>query len=356
MALTELQAQPNLEVTTSKLFSKWLFEQKVSLVFSTNQANKVFFLGINQQGRLSIFERTFERPTALHGIGRQTLLMASSYQVWRFENALSEGKISNGYDGLMVPQVAWTTGALEVHDLNMLKDGSCIFANTRFSCVSRVSERYSFEMVWKPYFVSQIVPEDRCHLSGIAVGEGKLKFATAFAATDTFEGWNTQVEKGGVVIDVESNTLLSKGLYMPNSPVFYKEKLYILNSGTGELGEIDLKNGQFTPICFCPGYARGLTIKNGYAIVGLSKFRKSKNKTDLPVERRLARDKKEAKASIAVINLENGNLLHTFALEGFVNEVFDVTHLEGIFCPSSIGIMNDEIRHTITIGDGALSH
>lgn len=50
-------------------------------------------------------------------------------------------------------------------------------------------------------------------------------------------------------------------------------KLWLLNSGTGELGHVDLASGSFVPSCFLPGYARGLAFTGDYALVGLSKAR-----------------------------------------------------------------------------------
>ena len=83
---------------------------------TTYQTGKLFLIGLQPNGRLSIFERTFNRCMGLWGNG-QTLWMSSLFQLWRFENVLDAGQLANGYDRLYVPQVGYTTGDIDVHDV-----------------------------------------------------------------------------------------------------------------------------------------------------------------------------------------------------------------------------------------------
>ncbi len=79
--------EPWVEVSGSPHLAAWMAEQNVSLAFTTYQTGKLFFLGRHADGRLTVFERTFNRCMGLWGDG-QTLWMSSLYQLWRFENAL----------------------------------------------------------------------------------------------------------------------------------------------------------------------------------------------------------------------------------------------------------------------------
>ncbi len=56
--------------------------------------------------------------------------MSSLYQLWRFENVLAPGQPQDGYDRLYVPQVAYTTGDLDIHDVAVDADGRIVFVNT----------------------------------------------------------------------------------------------------------------------------------------------------------------------------------------------------------------------------------
>ena len=84
------------------------------------------------------------------------------------------------------------------------------------------------------------------------------------------DGWRDRRADGGLVMDVTTDAIVAEGLSMPHSPRLSAGRLYVLNSGTGEFGIVDLDARRFEPIAFCPGYARGLAFAQGYAIVGLS--------------------------------------------------------------------------------------
>ena len=105
--------------------------------------------------------------------------------------------------------------------------------------MATLSPDYSFVPLWQPPFISKLVPEDRCHLNGLAMVEGKPGYMTACSATDTAAGWRNCRSDGGVVIDVKQNEIIATGLSMPHSPRWYKGKLWLLNSGTGELGYLE---------------------------------------------------------------------------------------------------------------------
>src|SRR5262245_1944187 len=86
---------PKFEFQCSRQFTAWMAQERVSLVFTTYQVGKVFWLGLQPDGRLEIFNRTFARCMGLHATP-QTLYMSSLYQLWRFENSLAPSQNHNG--------------------------------------------------------------------------------------------------------------------------------------------------------------------------------------------------------------------------------------------------------------------
>lgn len=353
-----------LEITASRQFTPWLLEQFLSLVFTTYQAGKVFLIGLQPNGKLSVFERTFERCMGLFTV-QNSLYLSSLYQLWRFENALESGQAYQEYDGLFVPQVGYVTGDLDIHDLAISnsqfpsqnlgdkKDFSqLIFVNTLFSCLATVSETHSFVPLWQPSFISKLAAEDRCHLNGLALMDGKAKYVTSVSESDVAEGWRDYRVDGGCVIDVESNEVILRGLSMPHSPRWYQNKLWLLNSGTGEFGYVDLKQGKFEPVVFCPGYLRGCVFHGDFAIVGISQPRHNKTFQGLPLDEKLAQKKAQPRCGLLVIDLKKGDIVHSLRLEGMVEELYDVAVLPGIRRPMLIGFKTDEIRRTLTIGNG----
>lgn len=337
-----------LEFMPSRQFPEWLAEHKLSLAFSTYQAGKLFFIGLQPNGRLSIFERTFNRSMGLWCDG-QTLWMTSLYQLWRFDNALRPGENHQGYDRLYVPQLAYTTGDVDAHDVAVDADGKPIFVNTLFSCLARPSDAKSFRPVWKPPFISRVLPEDRCHLNGLAMENGQPRFVTAVGETDVADGWREKRVGGGIVIDVAENQIVATGLSMPHSPRIYEDRLWLLNSGTGEFGYVDADSGKFEPIAFCPGYLRGLTFHGQFAIMGLSQPRESKTFAGLPLDAALEKHGATPLCALMVIDLKSGAAVHWLKIEGVVHELYDVVALPSIRRPMALGLKTDEIRRMLTI-------
>jgi uncharacterized protein (TIGR03032 family) len=151
-------------------------------------------------------------------------------------------------------------------------------SSTRSSiCLAITSERHSFTPIWKPPFVSKIIKEDRCHLNGLATEDGVPRYVTAVSKSDTIDGWRDRRVDGGIVIDVQTGEIVIGGLSMPHSPRLYRGKLWLLNSGTGEIGWIErrasARDTKFKVLAFCPGFVRGLAFHGKYAVVGLSKPR-----------------------------------------------------------------------------------
>lgn len=348
--MTNSSQQPQLEIMGSRQFSEWLAEQNISLAFTTYQTGKLFLIGLQPNGRLSIFERTFNRAMGLYATP-QTLYLSSLYQLWRFENALERGQDHQGYDRLYVPQIGYTTGDIDVHDIAIDQDGQILFINTLFGCLATVSEQYSFVPLWHPPFLSKLAAEDRCHLNGLAMENGIPRYVTSVGMTDVADGWRDRRRNGGCVVDIVKNEVILTGLSMPHSPRVYQDKLWVLNSGTGYFGYVDLSQSKFIPVTFCPGYLRGLAFIGNFAIVGLSKARGNRTFSDLELDDNLQAKDAEARCGLQVIDLQTGDIVHWMRIEGMIEELYDVCILPGVRRPMALGFKTDEIRRVITVGD-----
>lgn len=339
-----------LVLTPSRQFPNWLAEQGISLAFTTYQAGKLFLIGLQPDGRLSIFERTFNRCMGLWADG-QTLWMSSLYQLWRMENILPASEGYQGYDRVYVPQVGYTTGDIDIHDVAVDSEGNPVFAATLFGCLATVSERFSFKPLWKPDFLSKLAAEDRCHLNGLAMRDGKPAYVTAVSRSDVADGWRDRRKDGGIVVDVENNEIVLEGLSMPHSPRWHNGRLWLSNAGTGEFGYADLDAGKFVPIAFCPGFLRGASFTGDYAIVGLSMPRENRTFSGLPLDDRLKKADTDARCALQVIDLKSGDIVHWLRIEGVVEELYDVSVLPGVQRPMAIGFVSDEIRRVLTVDD-----
>jgi uncharacterized protein (TIGR03032 family) len=345
--------QPAFVLTTSRGFTGWLGATGGSLAFSTYQGGKLFFLGIKPDGSLSVFERSFPRSMGmgLTADGR-TLYLATQVQLYRFDNVLQPGQAEGVYDAVFRPSQTWITGDIDIHDVGIAADQTPVFANTLFNCLATPAQGYSFAPVWKPPFISRLAAEDRCHLNGLAMADGAPKYVTCISQSDVSDGWRDRRQDGGIVIDVPSGEIVAQGLSMPHSPRLHQGRLWLLNSGTGEFGHIDPANGQFTAVAFCPGYARGLTFVGNKAVVGLSRARENRTFAGLALEDALQKHDADARCGLLVIDLATGDITDWVRIEGVIDELFDVTSLPGLRCPTAIGLQGPEIRRAISLPPG----
>jgi uncharacterized protein (TIGR03032 family) len=350
--MTDIRAgEEKFALTSSRHFPDWLASTGGSLAFTTYQAGKLFLIGLQPDGRLSIFERSFPRCMGL-GVSEdgRSLILATEYQIQRFDNILAPGQTGEGdVDAVYAPHAAWVTGDVDAHDIGFGDGGRPVFVNTLFSCIAEASDGYSFKPLWKPDFISRLAAEDRCHLNGMAMADGRPRYATAVSRSDVADGWRDRRVGGGIVMDVESGGVVAEDLSMPHSPRLHAGRLWLLNSGTGEFGHVDPASGRFEPVAFCPGYARGLAFAGNHAIVGLSRARENRTFSGLPLEEELGRRDSDARCGLAVIDLVSGDMTGWVRIEGVVQELYDVAALPGVRRPSAIGFKTDEVKHVIAI-------
>jgi uncharacterized protein (TIGR03032 family) len=331
---------------TSRGFVEWLAGERLGLVLSTYHGGGLLFLGRKPGNELGLHVSAFERAMGTWTDG-QTLWVATTNILWRLENMLTPGRVQDGFDRVFVPRVGRVTGDLDVHDVAVGEDGNPVFVNTRFSCLATVDDRFSFRPLWKPPFVTALAPEDRCHLNGLAVEGGRPRYVTAVARTDAADAWRDHRAGGGVVMDVTTNEVVAEGLSMPHSPRLHGGRLWVLNSGAGQLGYVDLRGGKFEPVAFVPGYGRGLAFHGRYAVVGTSKPRRENAFRGLPLEQALAAKGAAPRCGLEVVETETGATVHWLRIESTLEELYDVAVLPGAVRPRALSFAGDAVAHRL---------
>jgi uncharacterized protein (TIGR03032 family) len=312
-----------------------LLDLNFTLALSTYQAGKVVFISAIDRDKLIQLPRTFDNAMGL-ATSENKLAVACKKHVIELKNfpALAHkypGK-EDTYDAMFVPSCKYFTGSLDLHDMNFL-DGKLLAINTLFSCISEVNSDYSFHPVWNPDFISELSPEDRCHLNGMAIKDERIEYVTALGATNEHHGWRKNKMQGGVILHVPSGEVVLSGLSMPHSPRIYNNKLFFLNSAQGELRIADTVSGTSDIIAKLGGFTRGMARMGDYLFIGISKLRHTtKDFSDLPIS-------KSSFAGIVVVYLPLGKPVGEIRYESSVDEVYDVKILPGLKRP---GILNEE--------------
>jgi uncharacterized protein (TIGR03032 family) len=316
-----------------------------SLLVSTYQANKLLVARVAGAG-LSMLVRTFDRPMGLAVAGRR-LAIGTRKEVWFLRDApdiAPRMEPAGHHDACFLPRLSHVTGDLGIHEIAWATDELWL-VSTRFSCLATLHPDYSFVPRWRPSFVTALAAEDRCHLNGVAVVGGTPRYVTALGTTDVRDGWRAEKPHGGCVMDVPSGEFVTRGLSMPHSPRWHDGRLWLLESGTGQLVLVDQATGRRQRVAELPGFARGLALSGPYAFVGLSKIRKTSAMDGVP----LAERREQLKCGVAVVDLRNGQVIGMLEFQTAVEEIFDVQLLPGLRFPEVIGFQQETIQHTFVV-------
>lgn len=322
------------EIHSSNL-TQLLEQLNCSIVITTYQAGQVITIGRNNQN-LSFSFSSF--PHAM-GIARTPsgLALATKNEVWQLngQRELAAAIAPAGtHDIAFLARSCHVTGPVMSHELAWC-GGDLVLVNTLCNCLAVPEAPWSFKPIWKPPFISDTTPSDRCHLNGVAISEDKSApdYVTMHGISGIENGWRDNKAIGGAIMEVSSGHLIARGLSMPHSPRLYNNKLYALNSGKGELLQIDRKSGEQHVIAELPGFTRGLDFIGNMALVGLSRIRESAVFGGLPLQERQG----DLRCGVALVDLELGKVQGHCWFNSGVEEIFSVLALPSFRNPKVIG-------------------
>ena len=330
-----------------------LFERlHISLVVSTYQAGKVILVR-HDGGMLNTHFRPFAKPMGL-ATDQARLTIGGSNTVWDYRNlpAVAPQLDPPGkHDACYLPRRIHVTGDIDIHELAYDRDHELWVVNTRFGCLCTLDADHSFTPRWRPPFVRALAPEDRCHLNGLAMVDGRPRYVTALGETDTAGGWRANKARGGVLLDVETNEILLRGLSMPHSPRWHQDTLWFLESGQGSLARADLQQGTWQTVAALPGFTRGLDFCGPLAFIGLSQVRETAVFSGIPLVERC----QERVCGVWVVHLETGQTAGFLRFEVGVQEIFAVQVLHGVRFPEVLEWGDERLSHSYVLPDAALA-
>jgi tetratricopeptide (TPR) repeat protein len=188
-------------------------------------------------------------------------------------------------------------------------------------------------------------------LNGIAMVDGRPKYVTALGETNTAGGWRANKARGGLLMDVETNEILLRGLSMPHSPRWYQGKLWVLESGEGTLAVVDLAQRTWRAVAQVPGFTRGIDFIGPLAFIGLSQVRESAVFSGIPLVQRL----KERTCGVWVVHIETGQTVGFLRFEAGVQEIFAVQILEDMRFPELLDWNDPRVSQSYVLPDEALA-
>ena len=331
-----------------------ILEQLVSaLLVTIYQAGKLV-IARARGGVVNTHFRDFPAPTGLALAGGR-LAVGTTSDVREFHDVPAvAAKLEpfGKHDACFLPRRRHVTGNILIHEMAWMGDELWL-VNTRFSCLCTLDDRHSFVPRWRPPFISALSPDDRCHLNGLGLRDGQVRYASALGVTDEAAGWRADKARGGVLIDVPSGEIIARGLSMPHSPRWHLGRLWVCESGTGTLGVVDEATGRYEPVAELLGFARGLDFLGRFAFVGLSEVREPDVFSGIPITDRLGES--ERSCGVWVVDIETGRTVAILRFEGGVQEVFAVAVTPGRRYPDLIQDDPERINHSFVLPDDALA-
>jgi len=308
-----------------------LRELRVSFLVTTGQAGKVAV--VRREGDVLKTDLIhFISPTsAAFDAATQRLAIGTRHEVWEFQNHRALTPVLDSErppDAAFLPRTCHFSGDIRIHEMAWVNGEICA-VNTRFSCLCTFDHVHSFIPRWKPPFISALAAEDRCHLNGLAVVDGRVRYVTCLGLTDEAGGWRKNKPAGGCVLDVNSGEAIVRGLCMPHSPRVYGGSGWLLESGRGSFSVADFQTGRTEIVAKLPGFTRGLDFHGYYAFIGLSQVRESAIFSGIPI----VEEKVERHCGVWILDLRTGRLAAFLRFEGAVQEILSVVVLPGIESP-----------------------
>jgi protein O-GlcNAc transferase len=316
----------------------------VTVLVSTYQAGKVLALG-SHAGQVTVSYCHLDRAMGL-AVDRTRIAIGTRRQIHFLKSAPELGPRMDPQgtrDGCWLPRFSFYTGNVHGHELAWGNDGLWV-VNSLFSTLCTLHEDFSFVPRWQPPFISELAAQDRCHLNGLAMENGRPRFVTAMAESNEPAGWRENKATSGCIIDVLSGQAVTRGLSMPHSPRLYGDRLWVLNSGAGQLGTVDRATGHYESVEAMPGYTRGLAFAGQFAFVGLSRIRETSIFGGVPI----AEDRQNLKCGVAVVDLQTGRSIAAFQFFSGVEEIFaiDVIPQKNAHIQGPSGDRDDEAHDT----------
>ena len=346
------QPDPLRSVYTSTL-GDILQQTGISLAVSTYQAGKVILVRYDPETEtVNTHFRAFAKPMGIAADAAR-LAIGGTNTVWYYRNMPAVARKlepADKHDAAYLPRRVHVTGDIDIHEMAWAADGELWLVNTRFGCLCTLDADHSFHPRWRPPHLSALAPEDRCHLNGLAMLDGRPQFVTMLGETDTAGGWRENKARGGLLMEVPTRRALLRGLSMPHSPRWYNNRLWFLESGEGSLALANVRGGNWQTVASLPGFTRGLDFYGPLAFIGLSQVRESATFSGIPLVERLT----ERTCGVWVVDIRDGRTLAFLRFEEGVQEIFAVQVLPARF-PEMLDWGDERLKHSYVLPDEALA-
>ena len=331
-----------------------LFEQlNISLVVSTYQAGKVILVR-NDGGTINTHFRSFAKPMGITADANR-LTVGGTNTVWYYRNmpAVAPEARATGQTRRLLPARGASTSPATSTSTSWpgTVTGNCGWSTPASGACARWTPTTASTPAGGPPFVSALAPEDRCHLNGLAMVDGRPKYVTALGETDTprrlagEQGARRHADRRRDRRDPAAGPL-----HAPLAPLVPGQALGA-GIGRGQPRRRGPGTGKLEKVTETPGFTRGLDFYGPLAFIGLSQVRESAVFSGIPLVERL----EERTCGVWVVHIETGQTVGFLRFEEGVQEIFAVQVLPNIRFPEMLEWDDPHLALSYVLPDEALA-
>lgn len=289
-SIQNLANSPKLEYETKGPFFEILAERNVSLLVSREYEHFVVTLG-GDNGKPWQSHMALPHPSGMWVDGEELIISSTRtpHQIFYLKPLTEDGLAKDIIpEGITLPEGTtyvpykslFLPGTLYVHDVVKMR-GELYATATGHNFLMKIEEDGSWQRSWWPSCVDakkeDAFNQNYLQLNSIAINNSpEDSFYTAFSNETTGskpwkEGYGPKGK--GVVFSGKTRDVVLDGLTCPHSAKLRDGKLWLCNSGYGEVGVVENMESwaTFNPVVSVKGFTRGLAFAGDLAAVGLSK-------------------------------------------------------------------------------------
>ena len=353
----EVKDTPDIQIEFDRYFLSWLSDTNHGFFFTSYKTSEVYSLGYydkkDHQPQMSLWITNLMRPMGMY-CDKEDMWILSSGNLWNFKNyGKSTDNNFGDFDATYIPRFTYFGSDIDSHDICVDSHGTPYYCSALFSCVCIPSTTHGFKVWWKPPWITKIAPEDRCHLNGICSRDGRPRYVTCVSQSNVTNGWRENRVSKGIVYDIVEDRIVCSGLTMPHSPRWHNGKLWVLDAGTGWIGEVDFDKGLLIRKAWIPGFLRGMCfVRDEYLVVGSSDDRYEKTFSGLPLGDEMKKNGVSPKCGIFIYDLKTMSQIHFVHFDGKIKEIYDVCCVPNQIRPKirDIGEMTTLRQHIVDYG------
>jgi uncharacterized protein (TIGR03032 family) len=298
-----------------------LAESRITLLVSREYEHLLMALSASQAGAEISF-LPLPHPSGIAIDRRRRVVHVASTRNPNQIVDLAPARTSGPRRTLVPVRSKFLPGRLYLHDL-VLMGGELYATAVGENAIIRINADGSYRRVWWPRAIeTRRGPRfDQNYLQLNSIAGGTRPANSFFSASSekvmTLRPGHPDfpVDKRGVIFSGATREPVVRGLTRPHSARIYRRKLWVNNSGYGEL--CVTKDGRAEPAVRLPGWTRGLAFHKGIAFVGTSRV--------IPRFRQYAPglDLAQSECGVHAVDIRSGRILGSL-IWPFGNQIFAI--------------------------------